>query len=93
MWNKMIELVITKQKNIFVILFIGVLIWTAQGYDRREKEYVAHDEEYHKIISDNTRVMQDNTRIMQEMQKTNEGFKNIIEIKLTQIEGILNNRK
>lgn len=93
MWTKLFDYAIkNKAIGIFGVLFIALLIWTMQGYDRRENEYIKHDAEYHQIISDNTKVMQENTTIMKDLQKTNEGFKTIIEVKLAGIEKILDRR-
>jgi uncharacterized protein YpmB len=98
MWMKVFEYTQNKQKFIFTVLFVALMIWTIQNYEKRETEYIKHESEYHKIISDNTdvmrentAVMKDNTAVMKEMQKTNEGFKMIVDVKLAQIEKILDN--
>jgi hypothetical protein len=93
MWAKLFDYAVkNKAIGIFGVLFIVLLAWTMQGYEKREAEYLSHDSEYHQIISDNTRVMQENTTIMKDLQKTNEGFKQIIEVKLAGIEKILDRR-
>lgn len=90
MWAKLFDYAIkNKAIGIFGVLFIALLIWTMQGYEKREVEYLKHDAEYHQIISDNTRVMQDNSKLMVDMQKTNEGLKTILDVRLAQIEKLL----
>lgn len=75
-----------KKYGIWAALFISLLVWMINGYEKREVEYQSHEEEYHKIISDNTKVMQDSQRLMQDNTKIMEGYKVILEVKLDQIQ-------
>ena len=75
-----------KKYGIWAALFITMLIWTINGYENREKVFEAHEQEYHKIIADNTRVMQENTKVMNDSNELMKGYKTILEIKLEQIQ-------
>jgi hypothetical protein len=81
-----------KKYGIWAALFISLLLWVINGYERRECEYVAHEKEYHRIIADNTKVMQDSQTLMKDSQqnlKENtelmKGYKMILDVKLDQI--------
>jgi len=87
-----------KNKNVGLgfVLLICLAIWTSnvitkniESYDKRESQYIQHEEQYHKIISDSQRVIQDNQKIMGDMQKTNEGFRVILDVRLTQVEKLI----
>lgn len=75
-----------KKWGIFAVLFCSLLLWTMNTYERRETEYIKHEQEYHKIVSDSQRIIMDNQVIMKEYQKQLQGFKEIIDIRLSVIQ-------
>lgn len=84
MFDKLPEF--AKKYGIWAALFIVLLIYVLNGYEAREAKYMAHESEYHKIIDSNNKIMTEAQRQMSEQQKTLEGFKLILEVKLDQIQ-------
>lgn len=75
-----------KKWGIFAVLFVGLLYWTIQGYEKREDKYIAHEQEYHEIVEGNQKIIERNQTLMTEHQKQLEGFKVIIDVKLDAIQ-------
>lgn len=80
-----------KKWGIFAVLFCGLLWWTISGYETREKEFMQHEEQYHKIVSENQTIITKAQSQMDAQQKTLEGFKVILDVKLEQIQKEIEN--
>jgi hypothetical protein len=82
-----------KKYGAFAILFCTLFVWTITNYEKREALYMQHEAEYHKIITDNQVIISKAQAQMDEQQKTLEGFRLILDVRLSNIENNINNLK
>jgi len=79
-----------KKYGAFAILFCVLFVWTINNYEKRENLYMEREQGYHKIISDNQRIIAQAQGHMDEQQKTLEGFRVILDVRLCNLENIIN---
>jgi hypothetical protein len=78
-----------KKYGAFAILFCALFVYTINSYEKREALYMEHEQEYHKIISENNRIITEAQKQMNEQQKTLEGFRIILDVRLSNVENVI----
>lgn len=78
-----------KKYGIFAMLFCSLLFWTINNYEKREALYMKHEDEYHTIISNAQAIMKENQIALNDAQKTLDGFRMILDVRLNSIENVI----
>jgi hypothetical protein len=75
-----------KKYGVFAVMFLALFVFVINSYEKREALYMDHEQEYHSIIEKNQVIISDAQKQMSEYQKTLEGFRMILDVRLSNLE-------